>query len=160
MFLNTFNSALSCIEVWFTDQNSKPLEIEDKVNITLVTKVQNIICKRLSTFVFCEKCEKTISKKLSSKHKQKLLDHAKKSATDAFKTASKRALQKTAEATGDFIGNKITNKIIKVSWTSPQNGLGTVTNEIENIEHDWEIPKERYTNPGKGQKIISDLRLR
>ena len=61
MFLNTFNSELSCIEVWFTDQNSKPLEIEDKVNITLVTKVQNIICKRLSIFVFCEKCEKTIS---------------------------------------------------------------------------------------------------
>ena len=25
----------SCIEVWFTDQNSKPLEIEDKRNITL-----------------------------------------------------------------------------------------------------------------------------
>ena len=24
------------IEVWFTDQISKPLEIEDKINITLV----------------------------------------------------------------------------------------------------------------------------
>ena len=23
-------------EVWFTDQNSKPLEMEDKINITLV----------------------------------------------------------------------------------------------------------------------------
>ena len=23
-------------EVWFTDQNSKPLEIEDKINITLI----------------------------------------------------------------------------------------------------------------------------
>ena len=28
----------SYIEVWFTDQNSKPLEIENKINITLVTK--------------------------------------------------------------------------------------------------------------------------
>ena len=26
------------IEVWFTDQNSKPLEIEDRINLTLVIK--------------------------------------------------------------------------------------------------------------------------
>ena len=32
----TFNSEFSYIEVWFTNQNSKPLEIEDKINITLV----------------------------------------------------------------------------------------------------------------------------
>ena len=36
IFLKTFNSEFSNIEVWFTDQNSKPLEIEDKTNITLV----------------------------------------------------------------------------------------------------------------------------
>ena len=36
MFLKTFDSELSCIEVWFTDQKSKLLEIEDKENITLV----------------------------------------------------------------------------------------------------------------------------
>ena len=30
--LKTFN-----IEIWFTDQNSKPLEIEDNININLVT---------------------------------------------------------------------------------------------------------------------------
>ena len=36
IFLNTFNSEFSYIEVWFTDQNSKPLEIEDKINITLI----------------------------------------------------------------------------------------------------------------------------
>ena len=36
IFLKTFNSEFSCIEVWFTDQNSKPLEVEDKINITLV----------------------------------------------------------------------------------------------------------------------------
>ena len=35
-FLKTFESECSYIEVWFTDQNSKPLEIEDKTNITLV----------------------------------------------------------------------------------------------------------------------------
>ena len=35
-FLKTFNSEFSCIEVWFTNQNSKPHEIKDKMNITLV----------------------------------------------------------------------------------------------------------------------------
>ena len=34
--LKTFNSEFSYIEVWFTDQSSKPLEIEAKINITLV----------------------------------------------------------------------------------------------------------------------------
>ena len=42
---------------------------------------------------------------------QKLLDHVKQSATDAFETASKKAIQKTTEATGELIGNKIANKI-------------------------------------------------
>ena len=36
IFLKTFDSEFSHIEEWFTDQNSKPLEIEDKTNITLV----------------------------------------------------------------------------------------------------------------------------
>ena len=36
IFLKTFESQFSYIEVWFTDQNYKPLEIEDKINITLV----------------------------------------------------------------------------------------------------------------------------
>ena len=50
---------------------------------------------------------KNISKNLSSKYSQKILDHAKHSATDALKTVSKRAIQKTGEATSDLIGNKI-----------------------------------------------------
>ena len=36
IFLKTFDSEFSYIEVWFTDQNPNPLEIEDKINITLV----------------------------------------------------------------------------------------------------------------------------
>ena len=52
-----------------------------------------------------------ISKNLSSKYSQKRLVHAKQSATDAFKTASKRAIQLRAEATGDLIGNEIVSKI-------------------------------------------------
>ena len=34
--LSTKNTEFSSIEVWFTDQNSKPLEIEDNVNLTLI----------------------------------------------------------------------------------------------------------------------------
>ena len=54
---------------------------------------------------------KNMGKSLSNKYGQRLLDSAKKSTTDAIKTASKRAIQKTAEATGDLIGNKIADKI-------------------------------------------------
>ena len=36
ILLKTFNSAFLCIELWFTDQNSKPLEIEHKTNIILI----------------------------------------------------------------------------------------------------------------------------
>ena len=36
IFLKTFVSEFSYIEVCFTDQNSNPPEIEDKINITLV----------------------------------------------------------------------------------------------------------------------------
>ena len=36
IFLKTFNSEFSYIEVCFTDQNSKPIELEDKINIILV----------------------------------------------------------------------------------------------------------------------------
>ena len=91
---------------------------------------------------------------MSRKCGQKLLVHAKQSATDAFKASSKRAIQKTAEATGDFIGNKIANRITKVSKNSQHNNSETVTNE-----HDKKIPKERYISLEERQKIIDDLRL-
>ena len=36
IFLKTFDSGFSYIEVLFTDQNPNPLEIEDKLNFILV----------------------------------------------------------------------------------------------------------------------------
>ena len=36
IFLKIFNSEYDKIKVWFTDQNSQPLEIEDRVNLTMV----------------------------------------------------------------------------------------------------------------------------
>ena len=36
IFLKTFDSEFSYIEVCYTDENSNPLKIEDKINVTLV----------------------------------------------------------------------------------------------------------------------------
>ena len=38
VFLKTFNSEFHEVKIWFTDQASKPLELEDKINITLIIK--------------------------------------------------------------------------------------------------------------------------
>ena len=38
IFLKTFNSEVDEIKIWFPDQNSKPLEIEDRINLALVIK--------------------------------------------------------------------------------------------------------------------------
>ena len=98
---------------------------------------------------------KNMGKILSNKYGQKLLDSAKKSTTDAIKTASKRAIQKTAEATGDLIGNKIADKITSVSKKS--------TKELPNDETEVDIeratPKKRYISPEERQQIIEKLRL-
>ena len=78
----------------------------------------------------------SFARNLNNKYGQKLVDSAKKSATDAFKIASKRAIQKTSEATGDLIGHNIADKITSYS-KKPANEphLNDVSNEI---------PKERY----------------
>ena len=38
IFLKTFSSKYDGIKLWFTDRNSKPLEIEDRINLTKVIK--------------------------------------------------------------------------------------------------------------------------
>ena len=38
IFLNTFKSEYNEIEVWFTDQNIEPLEIDDRKKLTMVIK--------------------------------------------------------------------------------------------------------------------------
>ena len=87
------------------------------------------------------------AKNMSNKYSQKLVDTAKKSATDAIKTDSKRAIQKTAEATGDLVVNKIADKI-----TSASKKLSN--EEIQSYEVNNEIPKERYISPKERQQII------
>ena len=36
IFLKTFDLEFLYIKVWITDQNSKPLELDDKIDITLI----------------------------------------------------------------------------------------------------------------------------
>ena len=38
IYLKTFNSEYDEIKVWFTDQNSQPLEREDRIHLTIVIK--------------------------------------------------------------------------------------------------------------------------
>ena len=57
----------------------------------------------------------SFARSMSNKYGKKLVDTAKKYATDTIKTASKRAIQKTAEATGDLVGDKIADKITSIS---------------------------------------------
>ena len=111
-----------------------------------------IYVKEYGFLSFAKKMRKSLSKKFG----QKLLDSAKKSTTDAIKTASKRAIQKTAEATGDLIGNKIVDKISVLKKPAKE-----LHNNDEGKEEDVEIstPKKRYISPEERKQIIEELRL-
>ena len=89
---------------------------------------------------------KNMGKSLSNKYGQKLLDSAKKSTTDAIKTASKRAIQTTAEATGDLTGNKIADKITSVSKKS-----SAEHSKNDHANSEIEKPKKRYISDEERQ---------
>ena len=90
---------------------------------------------------------KNMGKILSNKYGQEHLDSAKKSTTDAIKTASKRAIQKNAEATGDLISNKIADKITSVR--KPNNNSNNNNNNNEDVESTTH--KKRYISPVERQ---------
>ena len=94
----------------------------------------------------------SFARSMSNKYGKKRSDTAKKSATDAVKTASKRAIQKTAEATGDLIGNKIADKITSVSKKKSNN-------DNNNDDVELATSKKRYISPEERQQIIDELRL-
>ena len=95
-----------------------------------------------------------ISKILSGRYNHKLPDHAKQSATDALKSTLKKVIQKTVEETGDLIGNKMVNKIAKVSRTSLQKILETVTNETEILDSTEKCQKENKYLHKKDSKLL------
>ena len=79
---------------------------------------------------------------MSNKYSQKLLDSARKSTTDAKKTASKRTIQKTAEAISDLIGNEIADKITSALKSSKK------LHSQKNLD-ETDILKERYISRKK-----------
>ena len=95
----------------------------------------------------------SFARSMSNKYGKKLVDKARKSATDAIKTASTRAIQKTAEATGGLVDNKIADKITNVSKNSTKK-LPTIDENAELTTH-----KKRYISPKERQQIIDELRL-
>ena len=81
---------------------------------------------------------------MSNKYGKKLVDTAKKSATNAIKTTSKRAIQKTAEATGDLVGNKIADKI-KSASKKPTKKLPTIDEDAELTTHKKDTYHQKKT---------------
>ena len=102
-----------------------------------------------------------MGKSLSNKYGQKLSDSAKKSTTDAIKTASKKEVQKTAEATGDLIGNKIADKITTVLKKPSDNNNNSNNGNSNNNNEDTEITvhEKRYIFQKERQHIIKELTL-
>ena len=86
----------------------------------------------------------SFARSMSNKYGQKLVDTAKKSATDSIKTASKRGIQKTAEATGDLMGNKIADKIASVSKKKSNNNNDDV--ELATHKKKIYITRRKTTN--------------
>ena len=103
-----------------------------------------------------------MSKNLKNKYDQKLFDSAKKSTTDAIKTASKGAIQKTAEASGDLTGSKIADKLTSVSKKSDakiQTEAGAASSKDVDRASPKNAPKKRYIFPEERQQIVDELRL-
>ena len=96
----------------------------------------------------------SFARSMGNKYGKKLVDTAKKSATDAIKTASKRAMQKTEEATGDLIGNKVADKLTGVSKKKSTKKLPTIAKDAELSTH-----KKIYISPEERQQIIDELSL-
>ena len=94
----------------------------------------------------------SFAKNIGNKYGKKLFDTAKKSTTDAIKTASKKAFQKNAEATGDLIGNKIADKITSIS-KKPVKELPINDEDVEITTY-----KKWYISPEQRHQIIDELR--
>ena len=105
---------------------------------------------------FAENIGKNIGKNISNQYlvnSQKLVNTAKKSATDAIKTASERAIQIAAEAIEYLIGNKIADKV------TSKKSKELNSEELSSNEANNEIPKERYISPQERKQIIDESRL-
>ena len=96
---------------------------------------------------------KNMGKSLSNKYGQKLLDSAKKSTTDAMKTASKGQFKKQLKelVTKRKAGNKIANKITSISKKPAKELHNETEKDVEITTH-----KKRYVSPEERQQIINE----
>ena len=143
----TNNSEFQFIQLWFTDQNNRPLEIKGKY---YTNNWVDIIKMRCSTEPKCRKYVEgygflSFERKFGDKYGKKLMPTATKTGIDAAKTASWRVVQKTADAAGYLIRNKISDKMTSLGKLKSK--------EKENKRQEICIP------PEKRQQIIDDLRL-
>ena len=102
---------------------------------------------------------KNVSKSLSNKYVQKILDNAEESTTDVIITASKRAIQKTAEVTGDLIGNKVADKVTSLSKKPAKKLPNHEIKEEEKEDAEITIHKKTHISPDKKQQNIDELSL-
>ena len=49
IFLKTVNSEIQEIKIWFTDQTNKPLEVKDKINVTLISGLRTTLLSAILT---------------------------------------------------------------------------------------------------------------
>ena len=99
---------------------------------------------------------KNIGKNLSNKYGQKIFDTAKKSTTDAIKTASKRAIQKTAKATGDLIGNKIADEITSISSSIKKSNEELPNNDDKKEDVEITTRKKDMYRQKKDKELLMD----
>ena len=112
--LKTTNAEFSFIEIWFTDRNNRPLEIEDNANITLIIEIKmrysleptyRQYVKGYGFLSFARKVGNKYGKKLMNtvtkaginaaknfgdKYDKNLMNSAKKQGTNFAKTAGKK----------------------------------------------------------------------
>ena len=109
--LKTTNAEFSFVEIWFTDQNNRPLKIEDNVNITLIIGISPLepthrrYVKGYGFLSFARKFGDNYGKKLintatktginaaekfGDKYGKNLMDTPKKQGTNFAKTAGKK----------------------------------------------------------------------
>ena len=156
--MKTFNSEFQEVKIRFTGQTSKPLELEDKINITLIIKFSGLSIKMHYSIEPRERRYVkgyyllSFARNFGNKYGKMLMNAAIKTGKDFATIAGKKIVHKSAEATGDLIGNKIADKITSASKKSQNE-------EIQSDEVNNEIPKERYISPKERRKIIDELKL-
>ena len=123
MFLKIFNSEFQEIKVWFPDQTSKSLEVEDRINVTLIIKYYGLSATLLNaTFNYIKMrysikpkerrhlrgCgflsfarnigthATKVAKNMSNKYGQKLADTAKKICNRCDKNSFKKSNSKNS----------------------------------------------------------------